>query len=177
MTEKQENIITAALDLFAKEGFRNTPTSKIAKQAGVSEGLIFRHFTNKDGLLEAIVNEGEERFKMLYADIVLENDAKKIILKTIHMAKSITANKEDMSFWKLQYKLKWELDIYDAKKIEPLERSLSMAFEELKFRDPKMEAKLLLTLLDGLATRLFLDADFDLDEAIDYLAKKYNLIK
>lgn len=177
MTEKQENIITAALELFAKEGFKNTATNKIAKQAGVSEGLIFRHFTNKDGLLEAIINEGEERFKVLYADIVLETNAKQIILKTLNMAKSITSNKEDMSFWKLQYKLKWELEIYDAHKIEPLERALSTAFEKLKFKDSKMEAKLLLTLLDGLATRLFLDPNFDLEEAIAYLEKKYNLIK
>ncbi len=177
MTEKQEKIITAALELFAKEGFKNTPTSKIAKQAGVSEGLIFRHFTNKEGLLEAIIKEGEERFKFLYADIVLETNAKKIILKTLNMAKNFTAKKEDMNFWKLQYKLKWELEIYGAHKIKPLERALSTAFEDLKFKDPKMEAKLLLTLLDGLATRLFLDPNFDLEDTISYLAKKYNLFK
>ncbi len=175
MTEKQENIIVAALDLFAKEGFKSTSTSKIAKQAGVSEGLIFRHFTNKEGLLEAILNEGEKRFKLLYADIVLETDAKQILRKTINMAKSIVAREEDMRFWKLQYKLKWELEIYVANKTEPLERALSTAFEELKFKDPKMESKLLLTLLDGLATRLFLDPNFDLDAAITYLSKKYNL--
>ena len=44
MTEKQENILKAALQLFAKEGFYATSTSKVAKLAGVSEGLIFRHF-------------------------------------------------------------------------------------------------------------------------------------
>ena len=177
MTKKQENIIKSALALFAKEGFKNTATSKIAKQAGVSEGLIFRHFTNKEGLLEAIIKEGEERFKSLYADIVLETNAKKVILKTLNMSQSITANKEDMDFWKLQYKLKWELEIYGAHKIEPLERALTIAFEDLKFKEPKMEAKLLLTLLDGLATRLFLDPNFDLEAAISYLAKKYNLLK
>ena len=49
MTEKQKNIVNAALELFAKEGFKSTSTSKVAKKARVSEGLIFRHFKNKDG--------------------------------------------------------------------------------------------------------------------------------
>ena len=51
MTEKQENILNTALELFAKDGYDATSTSKIAKCAGVSEGLIFRHYGSKDGLL------------------------------------------------------------------------------------------------------------------------------
>ena len=49
MTEKQEKIVQSALQLFAQEGYHATSTSKVAKHAGVSEGLIFRHFRNKDG--------------------------------------------------------------------------------------------------------------------------------
>ena len=59
MTEKKEKILQAALELFAKEGFYATSTSKVAKTAGVSEGLIFRHFGNKEGLLHAVLDEGE----------------------------------------------------------------------------------------------------------------------
>ena len=54
MTDKQQNIINAALDLFSKDGFHGTSTSKIATKAGVSEGLIFRHFKNKKGLIQCI---------------------------------------------------------------------------------------------------------------------------
>ncbi len=61
MTDKKEKILQAALELFAEEGFKPTSTSKIAKKAGVSEGLIFSHFCNKDGLLQAIIKEGEEQ--------------------------------------------------------------------------------------------------------------------
>ncbi len=49
MTEKKKKIITAALDMFSENGFKGTATSQIAKKARVSEGLIFRHFKNKEG--------------------------------------------------------------------------------------------------------------------------------
>ena len=41
MTDKKEKILNAALELFANDGYNVTSTSKIAKTAGVSEGLIF----------------------------------------------------------------------------------------------------------------------------------------
>ena len=47
MIDRKEKILQSALELFAKEGFTATSTSKIAKHAGVSEGLIFRHFGSR----------------------------------------------------------------------------------------------------------------------------------
>ncbi|MFT5243346.1 MAG: AcrR family transcriptional regulator, partial [Psychroserpens sp.] len=43
MTDKKEQILKSALELFANEGVNATSTNKIAKYAAVSEGLIFRH--------------------------------------------------------------------------------------------------------------------------------------
>ena len=61
MTEKKELILQTALRLFSEQGYEATPTNRIAKEAGVSEGLIFRHFENKEGLLSAILALGEIR--------------------------------------------------------------------------------------------------------------------
>ena len=46
----KENILHTALRLFAEQGYDRTPTSQIAREAGVSEGLIFRHYGSKAGL-------------------------------------------------------------------------------------------------------------------------------
>lgn len=54
MTEKQLNIICAAIELFSEKGFAATSTSEIAKKAGVAEGTIFRHYKTKKDLLLAI---------------------------------------------------------------------------------------------------------------------------
>ncbi|MCH9685683.1 MAG: TetR/AcrR family transcriptional regulator; helix-turn-helix transcriptional regulator [Deltaproteobacteria bacterium] len=46
--------MTAALELFCEHGYAATSTAKIAKAAGVAEGLIFHQFGTKDGLLLAV---------------------------------------------------------------------------------------------------------------------------
>ena len=175
MTDKKGKILDAALELFAKEGFKSTSTSKVAKLAGVSEGLIFRHFTNKEGLLQAIVVEGEERAKMLFADIVMEINPKEVIRKTLEIADSMILDKQAANFWKLQYKIKWELEQYGEQKMEPLNRALTHAFAKLNYEQPEQEANALLISLDGLATRFFLQDGFDLIPILTFLKGKYQI--
>ncbi len=55
LTEKQRQIIIAAIESFAKKGYAATSTSEIAKKAGVAEGTIFRHYKTKKDLLLSIV--------------------------------------------------------------------------------------------------------------------------
>jgi AcrR family transcriptional regulator len=173
MTEKQEKILHAALELFAREGFKTTSTSKVAKLAGVSEGLIFRHFGNKDGLLEAILKEGEERIKVLFADIIFETDPQKLILKTLDAFNPSKMEEAELEFWKLQYKIKWELEQYGEHKMEPLQLALTNAFEKLGYEDPELEAMRMLIELDGLATRFFLMEKFEYEPLLSFLKKKY----
>lgn len=173
MTEKQEKIISAALQLFAKEGYHATSTSKVAKAAGVSEGLIFRHFGNKDGLLKAILDEGERRFKSLMADIVLESNPEEVIRKTITMTSKI--DKADYDFWKLQYKLKWELEVSGDEKMEPLKMALTNAFQKLNYSDSEHEAALLLLFIDGLGSAVLKGSSINPQQIIEFLLKKYNL--
>ncbi len=175
MTDKKEKILQAALELFAEEGFKPTSTSKIAKKAGVSEGLIFRHFRNKDGLLEAIIQEGEEQAKILFADIVLETEPKEVLRKFFELSSKFVNTKDREDFWKLQYKIKWEMEIYGEHKMEPLELALTNAFKKLGYEKPDLEAKLLLINMDGLATRFYLQKNFDVTELVEFMHNKYKV--
>lgn len=175
MTDKKEKILQAALELFAEEGFRPTSTSKIAKKACVSEGLIFRHFGNKDGLLEAIIKEGEEQAKILFADIVLETEPKEVIRKFFELTSKFVNTKDREDFWKLQYKIKWEMEIYGEHKMEPLQLALANAFKKLGYEKSELEAKLLLINMDGLATRFYLQKNFDVTELVEFMHSKYEL--
>lgn len=56
MTEKQINILSAAIELFSEKGYEATATSEIAKKAQVAEGTIFRYYKTKKELLYAIPN-------------------------------------------------------------------------------------------------------------------------
>lgn len=56
LTEKQKQILAAAIESFAEKGYAATSTSEIAKKAGVAEGTIFRHYKTKKDLLFSIVS-------------------------------------------------------------------------------------------------------------------------
>jgi len=53
--DRRQDILTAAMELFAKKGFRGTTTRDLATQAEVNEAIIFRHFNTKEELYSAIL--------------------------------------------------------------------------------------------------------------------------
>lgn len=50
-------LLNAGKTLFAKNGYEQTSTAAIAREAGSSESQLIRYFFGKAGLLEAIFNE------------------------------------------------------------------------------------------------------------------------
>lgn len=55
--DKRARILTAARELFAEQGFQKTSTAAIAREAGVSEGIVFHHFGSKRGVLSEVSAE------------------------------------------------------------------------------------------------------------------------
>jgi len=72
--ERQAGLIAAAASLFAAKGFNGTTTREIAKAAGVSEALVFKHFPTKRALYAAILAEKVSVEELLGA---VEDSAKK----------------------------------------------------------------------------------------------------
>jgi len=174
MTNKQEKILSAALELFAKDGFTATSTSKVAKLAGVSEGLIFRHFENKQGLLAAIYKMAEEKMGGMFYNIMTEEDPGVQIRLFLELPFNI--NPDDKEFWKLQFKLKWELNSHKEDKMKPIDGLLKNAFTELGFENPGLEAKLIMFFVEGITTSILRDEiQYDKNQMVSFLLKKYNL--
>ena len=74
---RREQILHTAVDLFSKRGFKGTTTKEIAKVAGVSEAMVFRHFASKDELYGAILNskgcqDGVQRFPWEENEVLAE---------------------------------------------------------------------------------------------------------
>lgn len=57
--DKREEIIRAALELIAEQGFHGAPMAMIAERAGVGAGTIYRYFENKDVLINELYRELE----------------------------------------------------------------------------------------------------------------------
>jgi AcrR family transcriptional regulator len=58
ITSSRERILQAAKHLFARNGYENTSTVAIAREAGTSESQLMKHFGSKQGLLAAILDRG-----------------------------------------------------------------------------------------------------------------------
>jgi TetR/AcrR family transcriptional regulator, fatty acid metabolism regulator protein len=56
-----DRILQAGRRLFAEDGYENTTTSAIARQAGTSESQLIKHFGSKEGLLESIFEHAWQR--------------------------------------------------------------------------------------------------------------------
>jgi len=57
---RREQILDAARGCFARYGFAGTTTKSVAQAAGISEGLLFRHFSTKAALYAEILAEACE---------------------------------------------------------------------------------------------------------------------
>ena len=61
--ERPQEILDAALTVFAERGYRNTRLEDVGDAAGVTKGAIYHYFANKeDLLLRAIEQRSEEAF-------------------------------------------------------------------------------------------------------------------
>jgi len=61
-----DRILQAAKHLFATRGYESTSTVAIARAAGTSESQLIKHFGSKEGLLEAIFDQGWERMSAMF---------------------------------------------------------------------------------------------------------------
>lgn len=57
---RRKAIVSAAVPLFARNGFAGTTTRELAAAAGVSEALLFKHFPSKQSLYREILLLGCE---------------------------------------------------------------------------------------------------------------------
>jgi len=58
---QRARILEAARKCFSEKGFHGAGMSAIAKEAGMSQGLIYRYFTNKAAIIQAITEEQRGR--------------------------------------------------------------------------------------------------------------------
>ncbi|WP_028545399.1 TetR/AcrR family transcriptional regulator [Paenibacillus taiwanensis] len=61
--ERCEQIMSAAVELFAKNGINSTKISDIAKQAGMSHGLVYNYFKSKEEIYVSLLNKNINSFK------------------------------------------------------------------------------------------------------------------
>ncbi len=64
--DKRRQILDAAIQVFARQGFHSTRVADIADEAGVAYGLVYHYFKSKDEVLNELFSE---RWSLLLAAI------------------------------------------------------------------------------------------------------------
>ena len=66
--ERRKAILEAALRVFSNSSYDGATTAEIAREAGVSEPILYRHFASKRELYVACLEEGWSRFRAAIED-------------------------------------------------------------------------------------------------------------
>lgn len=82
--DKEKEILAAALKLFVEFGFHGTPTSKIAKEAGVANGTLFHYFKTKEDLIVALYNGIKDKLNSYLLTQVNDDETLEMRMKAIY---------------------------------------------------------------------------------------------
>jgi len=88
--EKKQIIIDTAKELFCQNGFYNTTTNEIAKQAGLSIGTLYSYFADKDTILLELLEQYNAYFYRAFDfidteenDLIFKKDPRKWLSRLI----------------------------------------------------------------------------------------------
>ena len=78
--DSRDEILKAAMQLFANRGFHETSMSEVAREARVSKALIFWHFKTKEELFVAVLNRLLEPYFIDFAEEAAAMDERQHLL-------------------------------------------------------------------------------------------------
>ncbi|HMQ48860.1 MAG TPA: TetR/AcrR family transcriptional regulator [Saprospiraceae bacterium] len=115
--KSKEAIQATALELFAHNGYHSTSISQIAKEAGISKGLMYNYFTSKEALLESIIMEAVEMGEKIMDEVLAADKSPLEMLIELTEA-SFQIVQGDLHYWKLMTSLAFQTDVLTS--LEPL---------------------------------------------------------
>jgi AcrR family transcriptional regulator len=74
--ERREAVLEAGMSVFAERGFLGTPTTEVAKAAGISQAYLFRLFPTKNDLVLAVVQRSNEHISDAFSKAAAEAHAR-----------------------------------------------------------------------------------------------------
>lgn len=171
--KSREKIEKIALELFALNGYHATSVSQIAKKAGISKGLLYNYYENKEQLLNAVVMKVFDEIMQIVktsATLPAEKQIEQMIIQTINHLK------ENITFWRLYLFLIHQSDVllklssvWEKMRDDYMKYFVGL-FEEIGSTNPAMEAMMLGTIFDGIGLNYVTAPNgFPIDEIRDYL--------
>jgi AcrR family transcriptional regulator len=175
--QKERLIMQTALKLFAHKGYHTASVSMIAKDAGISKGLMYNYFNSKEDLLKRIVIEGLYEFaSVLHID---DNELLKKEELLEFIDKNVEALKENSGYFRLYFSLFFQPGVFEIIKdeakiyFEGIINKITDYYKEKGWENSYLKTRFLLAVLDGVGIHYLSDTEnFLIDEVRKILLKQ-----
>lgn len=157
---KRQAILTAAKELFVRNGYTSTSMDAVAAEAGVSKLTVYSHFTDKETLFSAaVVARCEEQMPALFDELNRDLPAQTLLLNVARGFQTLINSPESIELHRLMVTLgtqdpKLSQIFFEAgpqRILLETERLLSRLEKtgQLRFDSPKTAAEHFLSLIKG----------------------------
>ncbi|MEA3477843.1 MAG: TetR/AcrR family transcriptional regulator [Bacteroidota bacterium] len=151
---RRKQIMDAALELFASEGYSHCSISQLARHAGISKGLMYNYFESKEALLIAIIEEGMQDIMAMIdpnQDGILEPEEVEGFIRN-----TFKGIRDNMQFWMLFINVVLQPPVKEFLDGKPfsnvMERfgpRLLEYFERMDYEDPYLEMLTFSAMIEG----------------------------
>ena len=163
--DTREQILNAALQLFAEQGYHKTKISDIVKAVGVAQGTFYWYFQSKESIALEMIENGREKLLQFIAQGYRQSGG--TVQDAVHASEKLfedffTFSEKNKALMVLLFKgIETEESVHYA--IEETRERLEEAFQQnikramelgiLPKKDPNLESALLMSLIEGMLIR------------------------
>lgn len=174
--KKKDIIIEKAIELFAQNGYENTTIHKLADACEVAQGLLYRHFRNKEALLSHLVQRGvAEIGTTLEPYTIAQLNFKEAFKEHVRLCcKQLQSN---ALLWKILHSVRQNAELMTAigldADITNISRLIEQKLQQDGYKTPRITALMIVALIDGItAMHLLHPAAYPLHEVEHFLVNK-----
>lgn len=159
--ERKEKILEVGIEEFSSKGYENANINVIAKNAGISIGLMYKYFATKEDLFITCIQRGTEILDTALDEIMKSDD--KLLVKAEKLIRTTCLHsKKNANYIKLYNEITSERSEKNAERLaREIEYSTSRKYvksiaDALKNDDvrPDLDPRLFAFFLDNLITSL-----------------------
>lgn len=154
-------IIDSAMSLFAQNGYAHTTTRQIARQAGVSAGLMYHYFEGKESLLEAVFEDCMATLSQTFSQAYEKAPAGRRLSALLQAMFGLL--EEERDFWALFYMMRGQPAVMDILGegfrlwTGRLRDLFTFELQSAGRAEPEFDALLLYSLIEGTIQGYLLD--------------------
>ena len=161
--ERKQQIMNVALEVIADNGFANASISRIAKEAGISKGLLYNYFESKEDLVISIMLEGFNQLTTAFDpnhDGVLTEEELHFFID-----QSFQTIEENLPFWRMYFMVLLQPDVYLIitpqleKILTPFYETAINYFANKGYDDPVTEVRFFAAIMDGVGLHYIMDPE------------------